>query len=116
MGYPMAKNLRAGLSPEKTLLICDVPARDSGWKAVRGSIFPRGDMFGRFGFDDDRAAANSFLFFIANTYSRTSRRPFLRAQEIKAIRVYRNAEELKRVSRGYDWTPIRLGAEIGEFI
>ena len=24
MGYPMAKNLRAGLSPEKTLLICDV--------------------------------------------------------------------------------------------
>ena len=24
MGYPMAKNLRAGLDPEKTLLICDV--------------------------------------------------------------------------------------------
>jgi 3-hydroxyisobutyrate dehydrogenase len=24
MGYPMAKNLRAGLGPEKTLLICDV--------------------------------------------------------------------------------------------
>lgn len=24
MGYPMAKNLRAGLSPDKTLLICDV--------------------------------------------------------------------------------------------
>ncbi|KAK0716409.1 NAD binding domain of 6-phosphogluconate dehydrogenase-domain-containing protein [Apiosordaria backusii] len=24
MGYPMAKNLRAGLNPEKTLLICDV--------------------------------------------------------------------------------------------
>lgn len=24
MGYPMAKNLRAGLEPTKTLLICDV--------------------------------------------------------------------------------------------
>lgn len=24
MGYPMAKNLRAGLGPDKTLLICDV--------------------------------------------------------------------------------------------
>lgn len=24
MGYPMAKNLRAGLEPEKILLICDV--------------------------------------------------------------------------------------------
>jgi 3-hydroxyisobutyrate dehydrogenase len=24
MGYPMANNLRAGLGPEKTLLICDV--------------------------------------------------------------------------------------------
>jgi 3-hydroxyisobutyrate dehydrogenase len=24
MGYPMAKNLRAGLGKEKTLLICDV--------------------------------------------------------------------------------------------
>jgi 3-hydroxyisobutyrate dehydrogenase len=24
MGYPMAKNLRVGLSPDKTLLICDV--------------------------------------------------------------------------------------------
>lgn len=24
MGYPMAKNLRAGLDPQKTLLICDV--------------------------------------------------------------------------------------------
>ncbi len=24
MGYPMAKNLRTGLGPEKTLLICDV--------------------------------------------------------------------------------------------
>jgi 3-hydroxyisobutyrate/3-hydroxypropionate dehydrogenase len=26
MGYPMAKNLRAGLGPDKTLLICDVNA------------------------------------------------------------------------------------------
>ncbi len=26
MGYPMAKNLRAGLSPDITLLICDVNA------------------------------------------------------------------------------------------
>ena len=26
MGYPMAKNLRAGLSPDKTLLICDINA------------------------------------------------------------------------------------------
>lgn len=25
-------------------------------------------MFGRFGFDDDRTAARSFLFFTANTY------------------------------------------------
>ena len=24
MGYPMAKNLRGGLGPEKTLLICDI--------------------------------------------------------------------------------------------
>jgi 3-hydroxyisobutyrate dehydrogenase len=24
MGYPMAKNIRAGLGPEKKLLICDV--------------------------------------------------------------------------------------------
>ena len=24
MGYPMAKNLRAGLGPDKTLVICDV--------------------------------------------------------------------------------------------
>lgn len=24
MGYPMAKNLRKGLSPDQTLLICDV--------------------------------------------------------------------------------------------
>lgn len=27
MGYPMAKNLRAGLGPEKTMLICDVDAK-----------------------------------------------------------------------------------------
>jgi hypothetical protein len=30
--------------------------------------------------------------------------------------VYRNVEELKRDSRGYDWTPVHLGAKIGEFV
>jgi 3-hydroxyisobutyrate/3-hydroxypropionate dehydrogenase len=38
MGYPMAKNLRSGLGPEKTLLICDVntEAIDKFQKEVEG--------------------------------------------------------------------------------
>ena len=27
MGYPMAKNLRAGLGSDKTMLVCDVDAK-----------------------------------------------------------------------------------------
>ena len=40
----------------------------------------------------------------------------MRAQEINAIRVYRNADELKLVSRGHDLTPMRLDTEIVEFV
>jgi hypothetical protein len=161
-----------------------------GWKDQRSSErqrqwpeggawlhIPRGEYkFGRFGFDDDCAAARSFLFFTTNTcFTRTvfeglertlrkevtpeerferrlregfdfsgletlrelSREPgdgvlppspadclgpyhrsdhVLRPQEINAIRVYRNAEELKLIVHGRDWTFVRLGTEIGEFI
>ncbi|KAL2022347.1 hypothetical protein VTK56DRAFT_5414 [Thermocarpiscus australiensis] len=40
----------------------------------------------------------------------------LRAQEINALRVYRNAEELRLVSHGHDLTPNRMSTPIGEFI
>ncbi|KAH6849964.1 hypothetical protein B0I37DRAFT_413399 [Chaetomium sp. MPI-CAGE-AT-0009] len=147
------------------------------WLRIPGGEY----KFGRFGFDDDRAAARSFLFFTANTYftrtvfeglERTLRKeetpkerlerriregfdfsglemlrevsrppeqeihrffpppppladclgPYrrsdhvLRAQEINAIRVYRNAEEMKLVVHGRDLTHMRMGPEIGEFI
>lgn len=139
---------------------------------------PNGEyLFGRFGFDDDHAAARSFLFFTTNTYftrtafdglERTLRKevtpeerferklqegfdfsgletlrelsrvpehsgvsrppradclgPYrqsdhaLRAQEIDAIRVYRDAEELKLFVHGRDLSHLRMEGEIGEFI
>ncbi|KAK3295698.1 uncharacterized protein B0H64DRAFT_442069 [Chaetomium fimeti] len=147
------------------------------WLHIPGSEY----MFGRFGFDDDGAAARSFLFFATNTsfawtvfeglepalgkeetprerLERKLREGFdfsgldtlrelsrvpeygisslfppppprtdclgpynrsdhvLRAQEINAIRVYRNAEEMKLVLHGRDLTFIGLGTTIGEFI
>ncbi len=167
-----------------------------GWKDQRSSQrqwpeggawlhIPRGEYtFGRFGFDDDRAAARSFLFFTTNTvftqtafeglerslrkeetpkerferriqegfdfsgletlrnmsrvpddpgrlslfppappptdrlgpYDRTDH--VLRAQEINAIRVFRNAEELKMLvfNGEHDLTPSRLEAQIAEFV
>jgi hypothetical protein len=46
--------------------------RSSKRKCLEGGAWlhiPGGEyMFGRFGFDDDRATANSFLFFTTNTY------------------------------------------------
>ncbi|KAG7284867.1 hypothetical protein NEMBOFW57_009482 [Staphylotrichum longicolle] len=145
---------------------------------------PRGEYaFGRFGFDDDRTAARSFLLFTVNTYfPRTAFKgserilkkeetpdetfvrmlqegfdfsgiellrewstvpenpniqpltpppppqadwlgPYdrsdhvLRPKEINAIRVFRNADELRLVTpSGYDMTPHRLSAPILEFI
>jgi hypothetical protein len=162
----------------------DKPSSQREWSEGGAWLhIPGGEyMFGRFGFDDDRAAAHSFLFFTTNThFTRTvfkglehtlrkeetpkerferqlregfdfsgletlrnlSRVPddpdvlslfppappqadclgpyhrsehVLRAQEINAIRLYRNAEEMKSDSGGQDWAAVRLGATIAEFI
>jgi hypothetical protein len=162
----------------------DQPSREAEWSESGAWLhIPGGEyMFGRFGFDDDRTAARSFLFFTTNTVftstafkglERTLRKeetpkemferrlqeghdfsgldliarlyhppqhpnirslfppptpladrlgPYplsdhvLRAQDINAIRVYRNVEEHKVVALGLDMSRIPKVAEIAEFV
>lgn len=58
MGYPMAKNLRAGLSSDKTLLICDVsPEAIERFKSETAGQGPVGMV--KNGFEAAKAAVST---------------------------------------------------------
>lgn len=82
----------------------DQPSREAQWSEGGAWLHvPGGEyMFGRFGFDDDRAAARSFLFFTTNTdFTRT----VFKGQE-RTLRKEETTKERfeRRLQEGYDFS------------